>query len=84
MLLYIKDLLNNRKGAVNMPMSKAQIKANAKYNKKAYDRIEIQVKKGTKELIENIAKSMGESTNAFIKKAIYDRIKADTGNDVEL
>ena len=67
-----------------MPMSKAQIKANAKYNKKTYDRIEIQVKKGNKELIENIAKSINESTNSYIKKAISDRIKADTGNIVEL
>ena len=34
-----------------MPASKAKIKANAKYNKNHYDRLEMQVPKGEKENI---------------------------------
>jgi predicted HicB family RNase H-like nuclease len=67
-----------------MSMSKAQIKANKKYNLKAYDRIEIQVKKGSKDMIEAAAKLNNESTNTYIKKAVNVRVKADTGNEIEL
>lgn len=46
--------------------TKAQMKATAKYNAKAYDRIEIKVKKGEKQVITDYAKSKGQSVNAYI------------------
>jgi predicted HicB family RNase H-like nuclease len=67
-----------------MPVSKAKMKANAKYNAKAYDRMHIVVKKGQKQAIEKIAKTQGNSINGYIKKAVETQIKTDTGDDIEL
>lgn len=53
-----------------MSVSKAQQRANAKYNKKAYDRIEFKVKKGDKEKIAQRAKELNKSVNAYIKDLI--------------
>ena len=53
-----------------MPLSEARKRANAKYNQKAYDRIEVKVKNGRKEEIREFAESQGESINAFINRAI--------------
>lgn len=51
-------------------MSKTSSAVKRKYNAKAYDRIEINVKKGDKAKIQDYAKSLGLSLNAFINKAI--------------
>ena len=53
-----------------MPVSEARKRANAKYNLKAYDRVELKVKKGKKEEIRIFAEQNGESLNAFINRAI--------------
>ena len=53
-----------------MPLSEARKRANAKYNLKAYDRVELKVKKGEKEKIRLFAEQNGESLNAFINRAI--------------
>ena len=49
---------------------KAQQEATARYNKKAYDRIDVIVPKGKRRIIADFAKSKGMSTNKFINKAI--------------
>lgn len=49
-----------------MAYSEAQKEATARYNKKAYDRIEIKVKKGRKAGIFAYAASHGKSVNQFI------------------
>ena len=67
-----------------MAVSKAQQKATAKYVKNNYDRIEIKVSKGKKNVIETAAKEQNESVNAYIKKAIQSRYTADTGDNIEL
>ena len=53
-----------------MPISEARKRANAKYNLKAYDRIELKVAKGKKEKIRIYAEQNGESINAFVNRAI--------------
>jgi uncharacterized protein (DUF1778 family) len=53
-----------------MPISEARKRANAKYNLKAYDRIELKVSKGKKEKIRLYAEAHGESINAFVNRAI--------------
>lgn len=53
-----------------MKYSEAQKEATARYNKKAYDRINIIVKKGQRELIKNFAASQGKSLNRFVLDAI--------------
>ena len=46
------------------------ISYNNDYNKGAYDRISLMLKKGKKELIQQRAAENGESVNAFINRAI--------------
>ena len=50
--------------------SEARIKANNRYNEKAYDRINIAVPKGKKAINAEKAAQNGESINAFVNRAI--------------
>ena len=50
--------------------SEARIRANNKYNNKAYDRINIAVPKGQKDIIKAHAEARGESVNGFVNRAI--------------
>ncbi len=61
-----------------MAISKAQQRATANYVKKTYDRIEIKVAKGQKEIIQAHAnKKDGGSLNAFINRAINETMVRD-------
>ena len=53
-----------------MAYSDAQKEATARYNKKAYDRIDLIVKKGQRQIIKDYAASQGKSLNRFICDAI--------------
>lgn len=53
-----------------MGLIESQRAATARYNKKAYDRIEIIVRKGKRQTIKEFAKKQGLSTNKFINEAI--------------
>lgn len=53
-----------------MGIIESQRAATARYNKKTYDRIEIFVRKGKKQVIKDFAKKQGLSTNKFINNAI--------------
>ncbi len=57
-----------------MPVSKAQQKATNKWIEKAYDRINLTVPKGQKEVIKAHAEAQGESVNGFINRAIEQAI----------
>ena len=46
--------------------SDAQKEATARYNKKAYDRIDVVVPKGQRQIIKDFAASQGKSLNRFI------------------
>lgn len=48
----------------------SQKEATARYNKKAYDRINVIVKKGQRQVIKDFAASQGKSLNRFILDAI--------------
>ena len=60
-----------------MPASKAQQRATNRYIEKAYDRINLTVPKGRKEIIRAFAESHGESVNAFIGRAIDETMQRD-------
>lgn len=60
-----------------MALTEAQKKANAKYIAKAYDRIELKVKKGRKDLIKAHAESKGESINGFVNRAIDETMERE-------
>ena len=53
----------------------SQKEATARYNKKAYDRINVIVKKGQREVIKAFAASQGKSLNRFICDAIDIQMK---------
>lgn len=48
-----------------------------KYIAKAYDRINLTIPKGEKDIIKDHAESMGESVNAFINRAIGETMERD-------
>ena len=58
-------------------MGKASTKAQNKYIEKTYDRINLVVPKGEKDLIREHAESMGESVNGFIQRAIKETMERD-------
>lgn len=60
-----------------MPVSKAQQKAVHKYVKNNYDRMELAVPKGRKEIIKAHAEACGESVNGFINRAISETMERD-------
>jgi uncharacterized protein (DUF1778 family) len=56
------------------PASKAQQKAVNKYMKTNYDRINLTMPKGRKQVVQATADAQGESLNGFINVAIDERI----------
>ena len=58
--------------------SPARIRANNKYNAKAYDRISLAIPKGQREIIKAHAAACGESVNAFIIRAIKEAMQRDS------
>lgn len=60
-----------------MAVSKAQQKAVNKYMAANYDRVNLTVPKGKKEIIKNHAEARGESVNGFINRAIDEAMERD-------
>lgn len=56
-----------------MPASKAKMKAIAKYEQKAYDKILLRFPKGASETLKALATAEGESVNRYILVAIEQR-----------
>ena len=65
-----------------MPVSKAQQKAVNKYMSENYDRINLTVPKGQKEIIKAHAETHSESVNGFINRAIEETMERDNGAPV--
>ena len=60
-----------------MPVSKAQQRAQNKWIEKTYDRINLTVPKGQKDVIRAHAEARGESVNGFIGRAIDETMDRD-------
>lgn len=58
--------------------TEAQAKAAKKYLKESVEDIRIRVPKGDKAKVQEHAVSMGESTNAFVVRAIKETMERDT------
>ena len=56
---------------------KTSNESKAKYNAKAYDRINIAVPKGRKDIIKARADAKGQSINAYIISAIDEKLERD-------
>ena len=65
-----------------MAVSKAQIKATAKYEAKAYDKTLIRLPKGRLDEIRAHIAPAGESLNGFIGRAILETMERDGGGTV--
>ena len=62
-----------------MAVSKAQQKAQNKWIAKAYDRVNLTLPKGQKEVVQAHAAAFGESVNGFIGRAISETMERDGG-----
>lgn len=60
-----------------MTVSKKQQASVNKYVKANYDRINVTMPKGQKDILKAHAESQGESVNAFINRAINNQIERD-------
>ena len=59
------------------PASKAQQKAVNKYMKSNYDRVNLVMPKGKKDVIQAHAAQQGESVNAYVNRAIDEAMQRD-------
>ncbi len=64
-----------------MATSEAKLRANKKHQQEKLEEIKFRVPKGNKERIQQHAATRGESTNAFIYRAINEAIERDTQTD---
>ena len=55
---------------IGLKYSDAQKEATMRYNKKAYDRINVIVHKGQRQIIKNVASSQDKTLNRFILDAV--------------
>ncbi len=63
-----------------MAVSKAQQRATNKYISKAYDRVNLTLPKGQKDVVQSHAATHGESVNGFIGRAISETMERDSGD----
>lgn len=75
-ILYTNISKKERTAAL-MANPDAQREATARYNRKTYERVELRVKKGQKEVIQKAAKGAGKSLNRYI----LDLVAKDLGRD---
>lgn len=66
-----------KNGGDFMTVSKAQMRATAKYEKSNYDKILLRLTKGEKDKYQMYAKSKDESLNGFIVRAMREAMQRD-------
>ena len=64
-----------------MGISEARKRANDKYLKEKVEEFKVRVPKGKKDEIKAHAEAQGDSTNAFINRAIDETMERDTAKD---
>lgn len=57
--------------------SDAKIRANNKYTAAHYDRINMALPKGSRELIDYCAKQRGETVNRYVCRAVLEQVRRD-------
>lgn len=62
--------------------SDAQRRAVAKYNAANYERVELRLDKGKKDIVKAHAEGRGESVNGFINRAIIETMERDNEGGV--
>ena len=61
----------------SMAISEAQKRATAKYNLANYDRVELRLDKGMKDIVKDHAVQQGETLNGFVNRAITETMQRD-------
>ena len=64
-----------------MPASAARLRANRKWDEKAYDKILLRLPKGKKDVIQSYTSKQGMSLNGFISRAIDEAMQRDDRGD---
>ena len=70
--LKLSSWYNASNEVMKMAQTKAHMEATTRYNKKAYDRIELKLRKDAEingDVLRTHAEAMGESVNAFLLRA---------------
>ena len=67
-------------GRGKMPTSKANQRAVHKYVKNNYDRLDVTLPKGKKDIIKNAAGKQGLSVNGFINAAVDEKLERCEGS----
>lgn len=62
-------------------MGKSSTRAQNKYIAKAYDRVNLTMPKGKKEVIQARAADAGESVNAYINRAVDQRMEREEAGE---
>lgn len=65
-----------------MATSNAQLRASRKYQQEKLEEIKFRVPKGSKAAIQAHAESRGESTNAFILRAVRETMERDSSGNL--
>lgn len=66
-----------------MALPESRKRANEKYNAKAYEQIQLRVKRGQKAIIQAHAESQGMSVNGFINEAIAEKMARENEKETE-
>ena len=64
-----------------MTVSKAQIKATAKYEAAKYDKVLVRIPKGKRAELQAAADAAGESLNGYIVRALKQRMERESAGD---
>lgn len=70
-------ILSCKQGGINVAITEAQKRATAKWRKEKTDEVRFRVPKGERSVIQAHAKVQGETTTAFIKRAIQEAMERD-------
>ena len=60
-----------------MSISRAKMQANNRWNKKAYEQVQIRVKRGQKAIVQSASSAAGESLNAYTLNAVMSRMASE-------
>ena len=74
---YLWYNTSNKRGGDFLAIRESQRRAVAKYNAANYERIELRVERGQKEVIKQHASKQGETLNRFVNRAISETTQRD-------
>ncbi|WP_305117481.1 hypothetical protein [Acutalibacter muris] len=84
--LKLSSWYNASNEVMKMAQTKAHMEATTRYNKKAYDRIELKLRKDAEingDVLRTHAEAMGESVNAFLLRAAVETMQRDNAKTAD-